>query len=124
LLATLDSPAFLGHPGLRWPLPPSTSPQDPGFRARSYWRGPVWPVVNWLLWWALRRAGEHARARRLGSQALSQIATVGGFPEYLEPFTGERLGASEQSWTAAVTLDWLAAGLRPAAAPGRPVTAA
>ena len=27
--------------------------------------------------------------------------------EYFEPFTGEPLGSSEQSWTAAVTLDWL-----------------
>ena len=26
LLSTLESPAFAGHPGLRWPLPPSTSP--------------------------------------------------------------------------------------------------
>jgi hypothetical protein len=33
-----------------------------------------------------------------------------GFAEYYEPFTGEPLGSREQSWTAAVALDWLAAG--------------
>ncbi|MDP8973266.1 MAG: hypothetical protein M3N45_08850 [Actinomycetota bacterium] len=49
LLETLDSPAFLGHRGRRWPLPPSTSPDDPRFHRRSYWRGPAWPVFNWLL---------------------------------------------------------------------------
>src|SRR5215204_180277 len=55
LLKTLDSPAFAGNPELRWPLPPSTSPEEPGFHPRSYWRGPVWPVANWLLWWSLLR---------------------------------------------------------------------
>nr|MDQ3317782.1 glycogen debranching protein [Actinomycetota bacterium] len=70
LLKTLDSPAFLGHRGLRWALPPSTSPEDPGFRPRSYWRGPTWPVVNWLLWWSLVRAGEVGRAERLRRTAL------------------------------------------------------
>ena len=49
LLGVLDSPAFLGNPELRWSLPPSTSPQDPEFDPRRYWRGPVWPVFNWLL---------------------------------------------------------------------------
>ena len=108
LLATLDSPAFLGDPRLRWPLPPSTSPADPGFRPRSYWRGPTWPFLNWLLWWSLGRAGERERAARLRRAALDQIAAV-GFAEYVEPFTGEPLGSADQSWTAAVALDWLAA---------------
>ena len=108
LLATLDSPAFLGHPDLRWPLPPSTSPDDPGFRPRSYWRGPVWPFLTWLLWWALARDGERDRAARLRRAALDQLAAI-DFAEYVEPFTGEPLGSLAQSWTAAVALDWLAA---------------
>ena len=41
--------------------------------------------------------------------ALEQLAE-GGFAEYFEPFTGEPLGSDDQSWTAAVTLDWLAHG--------------
>jgi glucosylglycerate hydrolase len=32
----------------------------------------------------------------------------GCFGEYYEPFTGEALGSDDQSWTAAVALDWLA----------------
>jgi hypothetical protein len=107
LVATLDSPAFLGHPWLRWPLPPSTSPLQEGFRRRSYWRGPTWPVVNWLLWWSLLRAGEPRRAEGLRQASLQQIASS-GFGEYFDPFTGELLGANDQSWTAAVALDWLA----------------
>ena len=35
---------------------------------------------------------------------------VGGFGEYFEPFTGDLLGSDNQSWTAAVALDWLATG--------------
>jgi hypothetical protein len=41
--------------------------------------------------------------------SLEQIAE-GGFAEYFEPFTGAPLGSKEQSWTAAVVLDWLASG--------------
>ncbi len=107
LLKGLDSRAFAGHPNLRWPLPPSTSPGEPEFHPRSYWRGPVWPVMNWLLWWSLIKAGEEERATRLRSQGLAQLSD-GRFGEYYEPFTGEPLGSDEQSWTAAVALDWLA----------------
>jgi hypothetical protein len=108
LIATLESSAFLGHPSLRWRLPPSTSPSQAGFHRRSYWRGPTWPVVNWLLWWSLLRAGESERAQRLRQASIQQLVT-GGFGEYFDPFTGELLGANDQSWTAAVALDWLVA---------------
>ena len=109
LLETLRSPSFISYPGLRRPLPPSTSPKDARFNPRSYWRGPVWPVIDWLLWWALVRAGEHQLAERVRESSLEQVAE-GGFAEYFEPFTGEPLGSREQSWTAAVALDWLASG--------------
>jgi glucosylglycerate hydrolase len=109
LLATLDSRAFVGNPDLRHPLPPSTSPEEPGFHPRSYWRGPVWPVANWLLWWSLLRAGESGRAQMMRRETLEELSE-GGFAEYFEPFTGEALGSKEQSWTAAVALDMLATG--------------
>jgi hypothetical protein len=53
------------------------------------------------------RAGEPRRAEDLRRASLQQIAS-GGFGEYFDPFVGESLGADDQSWTAAVTLDWLA----------------
>jgi hypothetical protein len=107
LLRVLDSQLFVGNPDLRWPLPPSTSPREKGFLPRSYWRGPVWPVINWLLWWSLEGAGENKRAARLKASSLAQLSD-GCFGEYYEPFTGEALGSDDQSWTAAVALDWLA----------------
>jgi glycogen debranching enzyme len=66
-------------------------------------------VINWLLWWSLLRAGEQERAQKMRREALAQVAE-GGFAEYFEPFTGEPLGSPDQSWTAAVALDFLAAG--------------
>jgi glucosylglycerate hydrolase len=109
LITTLDSLAFAGNPRLHYPLPPSTSPEEPGFHPRSYWRGPVWPVANWLLWWSLLRAGESERAQSMRRETLQELSE-GGFAEYFEPFTGEPLGSGEQSWTAAVALDMLATG--------------
>ena len=105
----LYSADFLGYPGLRRPLPPSTSPVEARFHPRSYWRGPVWPVIVWLLWWSLVRAGEQWRARALRNAALAEFS-AGHFAEYYEPFTGEPLGSDGQSWTAAVVLDWLVHG--------------
>jgi hypothetical protein len=64
-------------------------------------------VVNWLLWWSLLRAREPQRAEDLRQASLQQIASS-DFGEYFDPFVGESLGAADQSWTAAVTLDWLA----------------
>jgi glucosylglycerate hydrolase len=112
LLRIFDSHAFTGNPDLYKPLPPSTSPEEPGFRPRSYWRGPVWPVMNWLLWWSLERSGERKRASWLKGNAIAQLSE-GRFGEYYEPFTGEALGSDDQSWTAAVALDWLADGESP-----------
>src|ERR687885_507902 len=57
LLDTLGSLSFCGNPRLRWPVPPSTSPEEPGFHPRSYWRGPTRPGFKWPLWWAALRAG-------------------------------------------------------------------
>jgi glycogen debranching enzyme len=108
LLQTFDSPDFAGNPKLRWPLPPSTGSSERSFDSRSYWRGPVWPVVNWLLWWSLVRGGDVVRAAQIRRASLDQIAQ-GGFAEYFDPFSGTPLGSIEQSWTAAVTLDWLVA---------------
>lgn len=106
LLESWYSEEMLGHPDLRWKLPPSTSPAEPEFSSRTYWRGPVWPVMSWLYSWALRRSGAIDDAQALVRESLEQVQTI-GFAEYAEPFTGEPLGSLDQSWTAAVTLDWL-----------------
>jgi hypothetical protein len=108
-LRLLDSEDFCGNPRFRWRLLPSTSPAEPAFESHNYWRGPVWPVIDWLLWRSLRLLGCSARADELRRDSLGQIATGGEFAEYYEPFTGAALGSPQQSWTAAVVLDWASA---------------
>ena len=106
LLKTFEGPRFCGHPDLRFALLPSTSPVSKDFRPREYWRGPVWPVLNWLFAWAFARRGWSERSMMLRREGLRQ-ASDGTFAEYYEPFTGEALGSMQQSWTAAAVLDWL-----------------
>ena len=97
---------WLGHPTLRFALIPSTSPASDAYRSRTYWRGPVWPVLNWFFGWACRTHGESQVYEALCQQSLAQLGDL-RFGEYYEPSTGEPLGSTHQSWTAAVALLWL-----------------
>jgi hypothetical protein len=104
-------PDFAGAEGLAFPVVLSTGARSPEFRPRAYWRGPAWPVINWLLWCGLRAHGLDAEAARLREANLALLARPQSrFAEYFEPFTAEPLGSPDQSWTAAVALDWIAAG--------------
>ncbi|HEX2419857.1 MAG TPA: hypothetical protein VHJ83_17320 [Micromonosporaceae bacterium] len=109
MLATFDGLDWCGHPDLVVPVPPSTSLRSPGLDLRCYWRGPLWPVMTWLYGWALARRGHRDRAAALRAAGL-RLVSDGRFAEYYEPMTGEALGSADQSWTAAVTLDWLDQG--------------
>ena len=103
----ITGPRWAGHPDLAYALPPTVPPGAEGFQPRTYWRGPNWPVMNWLFAWALRRRGEIALADRWRSEGLTQLGDLAS-SEYYEPFTAEPLGSRNQSWTAAVALDWVA----------------
>jgi len=106
---TLFGPDFAGAPDIAFPVVLSTARSSPEFRPRAYWRGPAWPLSNWLLWWGLTQQGSDASAARLRAPNLALLSRRDAhFAEYFEPFTAEPLGSLDQSWTAAVTLDWLA----------------
>ncbi len=100
-------PEWAGHPSLKYALPPTTAPGSAQFQPLSYWRGPQWPIVSWLFWWAARRFGDDEFAHHLRTESLRQLGD-GSFAEYYDPLTGAPLGSRRQSWTAAVALDWLA----------------
>jgi glycogen debranching enzyme len=82
---------------------PSAAPFAPGFEPKRYWRGPAWPIVNWMLIDGCRRNGLDGLAERLRSSILSAIERS-GFVEYFDPTTGEGCGGDRFSWTAATFL--------------------
>jgi hypothetical protein len=105
----LFGPDFAGAPDIAFPVVLSTARTSPEFRPRAYWRGPAWPVSNWLLWWGLTQRRSDESAARLRAPNLALLSRRDAhFAEYFEPFTAEPLGSVDQSWTAAVALDWLA----------------
>lgn len=69
LLAHLGDPAaFAGRFAL-----PSVRRNDPAYADNTYWRGRVWPPLNWLVWHGLRRAGEADRATALAEAGLAMF---------------------------------------------------
>ena len=101
LVAELQSEAFW----TAYPVPTSPS-DDPDFGPSHYWRGNVWPSVNWLIYMGLKRYGYHELASEL-AQRFAKLVETAGFHEYFNPMTGEGLGPDQQSW-ATVVLDILA----------------
>src|SRR6202035_5683007 len=86
----LEGPHFAGAEGLAFPVVPSTVPGSPGFQPRAYWRGPSWPVTNWLLWWGLRQHSRREAAARLRQANLALLSQPSAqFAEYFEPYTAE-----------------------------------
>ena len=71
---------------------------EPTFRASTYWRGPAWPQLTYLLWLAATSSRRPDVARSL-SRAMMSGAVSSGFSEYWMPDSGGALGAAPQSWT-------------------------
>ena len=84
---------------------PSTDPLDRVFDAVRYWRGPVWLVVNRLVADGFAAYGHTGLAERLRAES-HQLALAHGLREYFNPITGEGLGGTDFSWSAAMWLAW------------------
>jgi putative isomerase len=91
LAAHLDDPATFGGPFVI----PATARDDPAFADNTYWRGRIWPPLNFWVWQGLRRAGLQARADRLASDSYALFARVWRerrlCPENYNTTTGEPL---------------------------------
>lgn len=67
------------------------------FDADTYWRGPTWPQMSYLLWVGLNRLGLQSEAQVV-ADSLRSGAIRSGFSEYWNPDTGDGRGAQPQSW--------------------------
>lgn len=107
LLVEASSPRFGLGTEMTMPLP-SYDRCAPDLEPERYWRGPVWVNMNWLLWRGLGQHGYPTLADAL-RRATIDLVRGGGCYEYFHPHTGAGIGTPEFSWTAALTLDLLAA---------------
>jgi hypothetical protein len=82
----------------------SLPPGDPRFHPKLYWRGPVWPILNWVLHRGLVRYGFLDLAERVRT-TLVALARDAGFWEHYDPLTGKGHGGESFAWTAALVLD-------------------
>ena len=104
MLATLAATGLEVHEG--WAAT-SLPPRDARFDPALYWRGPVWPILNWILYYGLVRYGYEQLAARVRT-ALVELVRRGGFWEHYDPQTGRGHGGPQFAWTAALVLDLIA----------------
>lgn len=83
------------------------------FDPKKYWKGPIWPQMNWLIYHGLRDYGFMGTAKRVKWDFLDLVDKL-GFHEYFDPRTSvadqleHGYGGDHFSWTAAVVLDLIA----------------
>ena len=91
-------------------LCPSFDVDSPLFDSKRYWRGPVWPHMNWMIYHGLKQYGYSELAGTLKSDTL-EIVEKFGFFEYFEPqksvaqHLSKGYGGDNFSWTASSVID-------------------
>lgn len=89
---------------------PSFDVDSPLFDSKRYWRGPIWPQMNWMIHHGLKTYGQHELADIVKSDLLELVNKL-GFHEYFEPSKAlveglsKGYGGDSFSWTASSVLD-------------------
>ncbi|NNE62170.1 MAG: hypothetical protein HKN35_14845 [Woeseia sp.] len=92
---------------------PSHDPDETLFDHMRYWRGPIWIVINYMVWRGFAERGWNERAERIRRDSADLIRAY-GFNEAFSPVTGAGTGGKDFSWTAAMWLAWCGKDNRPA----------
>jgi len=106
ILNWLNHAHFCGSGKCKYPAAPSIDIHSSYFTTITYWRGPIWINVNWMLYQGLKNYGFTKKANEL-KNALINIVTEQGFFEYFDPMKGDGIGSNNFSWTAALIIDLL-----------------
>jgi putative isomerase len=69
---------------------PNATRDDPAFDENVYWRGRIWPNVNYLVWLGLRRYGFLAEAGQLATQS---------YDLFMKSWKGQRIAAENYNAT-------------------------
>ncbi len=95
------------HNFFSMPFPiPSVPVNSEWFNPISYWQGPTWINMNWLIIEGLKNYGFNDHAKILTKKTL-ELVEHSGFSEYFNPIDGSPLGVDNFSWTAALSIDLL-----------------
>lgn len=95
---------------LKYQLMPSFDPASPLFDSARYWRGPIWPQMNWMIYHGLKAYGLDDTADMVKHSLINLIEKL-GFYEYFEaqqailPQLEAGYGGNNFSWTAACAVD-------------------
>ena len=80
------------------------------FDSKRYWRGPIWPQMNWLIYHGLKKYGRDDLAERVKDDLINLVSLF-GFHEYFEAqrdlvkTTHGGYGGDKFSWTASSVID-------------------
>ena len=85
---------------------PSLDPSHKSFESKRYWRGPVWSVMNYMIYEGLENENEFKLAEKIKNDTINLVEN-NGMAEYFDPQSGDGLGGKDFSWTAAVHLELL-----------------
>ena len=115
LLRHLDDEATFGGD---WVIP-SVAKNDPAAKDNVYWRGRIWPILCWLTWHGLRRAGEEATAQKFAAKTRKLFEKSWNekrlAPENYNALTGEGIDQLDTdpfySWTVLLPLMTLGGAL-------------
>jgi len=89
---------------------PSFDVDSPLFDSKRYWRGPIWPQMNWMIYHGLKNYGFEETAKIVRSDLMDLVQKV-GFYEYFESQKSvvEKMnkgyGGDNFSWTASSIID-------------------
>ena len=82
---------------------PSNDPDNKKFNNKKYWRGPIWCIMNFMLYLGFIQIYESEISKNIKNNTI-ELINKNGFYEYCNPETGDGCGGCDFSWTASIYL--------------------